>query len=80
MAVVGNSSLVTMTSSVEVAQTPLMIDHLNVTLVPAATLVTVVVDEVGVVIVALPLMIDHTPLPIVGTLAAMVKVEVLHKV
>jgi len=51
----------------------------NVTLVPAATPVTVVVAEDGVVIVAEPLTIDHTPVPIAGAVAAMVKPEILHK-
>ena len=78
MAVVGNSSLVTMTSSVEAAQTPLMIDHLSVTLDPADTPVTVEVDNVGVVIVALPLTMVHALVPTAGVFAAMVNADVLH--
>jgi hypothetical protein len=68
------------TSSVEAAQTPLEIVHRNVTLVPAATPVTVVDGEVGEVIDALPLTIDQAPVPTVGLLAAMVNEAVLHKV
>ena len=67
-------------SSVEAVQTPLLIVHLSVTLLPAATPVMVVVVEAGVVTVAVPLTIDHIAVPTVGLLAAMVKVEVLHKV
>ena len=36
--------------------------------------------EVALVIVADPLMIDQAPVPTVGVFAAMVKVEVLHRV
>ena len=62
------------------AQTPLLIVHLKVTLLPAPTAVIVVEGEAGVVIVAEPLTRDHDPVPTAGVLAAMVKVEVLHKV
>jgi hypothetical protein len=68
------------TSSVASAQTPLDTVHRKVTLVPAATPLTVEVGEVGEVIDADPLTIDQTPLPMAGGVAAMVKVEVLHKV
>jgi hypothetical protein len=67
------------TSSVEEAHTPLEIVHRKVTLVPTATPVTVVVGDVGEVIEALPLTIDQAPVPTVGLLAAMVKLDVLHK-
>jgi hypothetical protein len=68
------------TSSVEFAQTPLAIVHRKVTLLPAATPVTVVEGEEGVVMDADPLTIDQEPVPMEGVLAAIVKVEVLHKV
>jgi len=65
---------------VEFAQTPLEIVHLRVTLFPEVMLLTVVVLEDGLVILAVPLTTDHWPLPTAGLLAAMVKEEVLHKV
>ena len=46
-------------------------------LVPEAT-VTAEVAEVGVVIVADPLVTVHTPVPVVGVFPAKVKAEVLH--
>ena len=67
------------TSSVEEAQLLVMVQR-RVTVVPAATPVIVVVGEAGEVIDALPLMIDQEPVPDVGALAAMVKLDVLHKV
>ena len=65
------------TSSVEAVHTPLEMVHLNVTFVPAATPVIVVVGEAAFVIEAVPLTTVHCPLPTIGVLAAMVKVEVL---
>jgi len=67
-------------SSVDGVQTPLVTVHLNVTLLPAATPVIVVVGDKVVVIVADPLTIDQAPVPTTGVLAAMVKVDVLQKV
>ena len=61
-------------------QTPLLIVHLKVTLLPAATPVTVVVLRAALVMDAVPLIMDQAPVPTVGLLAAMVKVEVLHRV
>jgi hypothetical protein len=77
---VGSSSLLIVTSSVELAHTPLAIVHRSVTLLPAATPVMVDEGEEGVVMVAEPLTIDQDPVPTLGALAAMVNVEVLHKV
>ena len=77
---VGSSSFCMVTSLVDAAHTPLEIVHLRVTLVPAVTAVTVVVGEAGVVMVADPAIIDHAPVPTAGELAAMEKLEVLHKV
>ena len=59
---------------------PLVMVHLTVTTDPAATPVTVVVGDEGEVMVAEPVTRDQVPVPIVGVFAAMVKVEVLHKV
>jgi hypothetical protein len=67
-------------SSVDAAHTPLEMVHRSVTLLPAATPVTVDDGEEGVVTVADPLMMDQAPVPTVGALAARVNVEVLHKV
>jgi hypothetical protein len=80
LATVGSSSFWIVTSSVEEAHTPLAIVQRKVTLLPAATPVTVVDGEEGEVMVADPLMIDQAPVPTVGVLAAMVNEEVLHKV
>ena len=49
-------------------------------LVPAATPVMVVVGELGDVMVAVPLIKVHTPVPTDGELCVMVKVDVLHNV
>jgi len=67
-------------SSVEDAQTPLEMVHLRVALLPGVTPVTAVVLEEGVVIIAVPLTTDHRPLPTIGLLAAIVKVDALHNV
>jgi predicted secreted protein len=67
-------------SSVASAHTPLEIVHLKVALDPAANPVMVEPGDAGEVIDTLPLTIDHAPVPTVGVLAAMVKVELLHKV
>jgi len=67
-AAVGGKAIFITTSSVDDAQEPLLIVHLNVTLVPAVKPVTPVVDNVAVVIVAAPLTTLHMPVPIVGLL------------
>jgi len=67
-------------SSVDAGHAPLEIVQRSVILVPAATPVMDVVGEDGVVIVAVPLTTDQSPLPIAGLLAAMLNVVVLHKV
>ena len=66
------------TSSVASAQIPLDTVHLKVALLPAASPVTVVVGEDGVVMVAVPLISDQAPVPTTGAAAAMVNVELLH--
>ena len=68
------------TSSVEEVQVPLEMVHLSVAVVPAAKPVMVVVGEAGEVMVAVPVTSDQVPVPTTGALAAMVNVEVLHKV
>ena len=52
--------------------------HLTTAVVPATTPVTVVVGEAGVVIVAVPLTRVHRPVPTVGALWVMLKVDALH--
>ena len=69
--------LVSSTSS-KVLQLPLVIVHLNVALLPAAKPVTVLVFEVGVVIVTAPLNTLHNPVPVVAALPANVKLPLLH--
>ena len=54
--------------------------HLTVAVVPATSPVTMVVGEPGVVIVAVPLISVHKPVPTDGTLWVIVKFVVLHKV
>jgi hypothetical protein len=77
-AAVGNALFVNNTSSVDDVQFPLLIVHRNVAVEPAAKPVTVVVGEDGVVIVTVPLIIVHTPVPTVGVLPAIVKKPLLH--
>ena len=52
--------------------------HLSVAVLPAVMPVTVVVLDVGVVIVAVPETTDHAPVPVVGLLPAIVNEAVLH--
>ena len=66
------------TSSVEDVQVEFEIVHRNVALVPAANPVTVVVGELAAVIVAVPDTKLHAPVPVVGVLAAIVKVVLAH--
>jgi hypothetical protein len=55
-----------------------VIVHRSVALVPAANPVTVVVGELAVVIVAVPDIKLHDPVPVTGVFAAIVKLDVLH--
>ena len=59
-------------------QLPFVIVHRTVALVPGAIPVTVVLGTTGLVIVAVPDCKLQTPVPAVGLLAAIVKIEVLH--
>ena len=77
MLTTGWTSFVTITSS-KALQVPFVTVQRTVALVPAATAVMVVVGELGVVIVAEPLINVHTPVPGLGALCVIVKVLVLH--
>ena len=57
----------------------MLIVHLNVTLDPIVNPVTPLVEEDGVVIVAVPLTIVHTPVPDTAALPESVVVLTLHR-
>jgi hypothetical protein len=77
-ATVGGSSLVSVISATLVGQeAPFVTVQCITTKPPAATPVTVVVGDVGFVIVAVPVTVQR-PVPIVGAAAAMRKVPLLH--
>ena len=78
-AVVGTSDTLMVTSSLLLPQPPLLMVHLNVTLLPIVRPVTVLVSDDGVVIVPVPLTTVHTPVPTVAVLPASVVVVTLHK-
>jgi hypothetical protein len=71
---VGTSSLVSITSSVDGVQAPLLIVHLKVT-VPTVRPVMVELGSEGVVTVPLPDNTDHAPVPTAGVLAESVVEE-----
>ena len=73
---VGRLLLVKTTSSVDV-QVPLVVVQRSVALVPAGMPVTVEVADDGVVIVAVPLISVHRPVPVEGVFAASVKLPLL---
>ena len=77
-AVVGSALLLRMISSCVLAQGPLVIVHLSVALPPGAMPVTVVVGELVLVIVAVPEIKIHKPVPGVAAFALIVNVLVLH--
>jgi len=56
----------------------LVIVHLKVAVLPEASPVTVLVFDVGVVIVTAPLTILHKPVPVVAAVPAKVKFPLLH--
>jgi hypothetical protein len=76
-ATVAAASLVSTTSS-EVEHVPFVIVHFSVAALPAVIPVTPDVADDGVVIVAVPLVTVHTPVPEVAALPASVNVLVLH--
>ena len=73
MAVVGFSSRVIVTVSLESGHTPLLIVHTKV-LAPTVNPVTPEVGELGIVTVALPAITVHVPDPTDGVLPARVAV------
>ena len=73
MAVVGAASLVMITSSKEGVQEPLEIVHRKV-FAPTPIAVKPEVGDVGVVIVAVPEINVHIPVPVVGVFPASVAV------
>ena len=75
--VVGAEAFVRTTSSEEMAPQVLVIVHLNVALVPAATPVTPEVGEDGEVMLADPLTTLHVPDPDPGVFPARVKLPLL---
>ena len=77
LAVVGVARLVTVTWSVLAVQVPFSTFHSSVTEVPAATPVTVVVADAGLVTVALPETTVQVPVPVAGTVAPIGKELVL---
>jgi hypothetical protein len=76
-ATVTAASFVKMTT-LELVHVPLVIVHRKVALVPAGTPVTVVVGDVESVIVPVPLIKVHDPVPTEGALADKVNIELLH--
>jgi hypothetical protein len=70
--------LLVITTSPKVLQLPLVIVHLNVALLPAASPVTVLVGEVSEFIVTEPLTMLQAPVPVVAGLAFSVKFPSLH--
>jgi hypothetical protein len=76
----GGVALLVSTTSSKLVQDPFVIVHLNVTLFPAVSPVTVLVANAGVVIAA-PLaapMILQSPVPVTAAFPANVKLAVLH--
>jgi hypothetical protein len=77
-ATVGGASLISVISATLVGQeAPFVTVQCIITELPAATPVTVVVRDVGFVIVAVPVTVQR-PVPVVGAVAAMIKVLLLH--
>ena len=71
---------VIITSSEELAQTPLVIVQRKVEEAPIVNPVTPDVDDAGVVTVALPATTVHKSMPEAGALPARVAVVTLHKI
>ena len=62
----------------EAVQVPLLMVHVKVALVPAVIPVTPDVADAGAVIVAVPLVTVHNPVPVLGVFPAKVKEDVAH--
>jgi hypothetical protein len=83
VAVEGGWLLVTVTEEADVqalGPVPFVTVHVKVAEVPTGTPVTVEAADVDVVMVAVPLVTDQTPVPTEGAVAAMLKVVVLQSV
>ena len=74
---VGKAATLIITSSVLLAQAPLLMVHLNVELAPTVNPVTPLVADAGVVTEAVPEIILQAPVPVTGTLPARVAVVTL---
>jgi hypothetical protein len=70
---VGVAELVKTISSTLTVHVPLLIRHSNVALLPTGTPVMVLVSDPGVLIVAVPEVKNHWPVPTTAGLAAIVK-------
>ena len=79
LAVVGRSSTVISTSSVELMHVPFEIVHLKMTVSPKTSPVTPDVGDKGVVIVAVPDTNDHVPDPTAGVFPARVADVILQR-
>ena len=69
---VGKAATLIITSSVLLAQAPLLMVHLNVELAPTVNPVNPLVAEPGVVTLAVPAITLQAPEPVTGTLPASV--------
>jgi hypothetical protein len=76
--VVGKGLLVRTTVDADGVHVALLIVQVNVALVPGAIPVTPELNKVGEVIVAVPLVTVHNPVPTVGLFPAKVNDDVLH--
>ena len=79
-ATVGRALMVITTSSEEEVQEPFETVQRKVADAPIANPVTSEVGDAGVVMVAVPEITVHSPVPTVGVFPASVAVEILHKV
>lgn len=74
----GPALLVNTTSEVLLVQLPLLTVQRNIAILPAGTPVTVVLASAVLAITAVPLIKLHVPAPMPGTVAASVKLPLLH--
>ena len=78
LAIGGVALLVRVTLAFVLPQLPLVMVHCKVALVPAAIPVTVLLNNVGAVIVATPAVTVHKPVPGAGSFPASVNTPLLH--